>query len=71
MKETLINFEWAAFKFNVDEALWPLRNDGREKQKKRYSKGIFKPTAAEQNIDEKMVSNTAEVQTIIIEPVDY
>ena len=53
MNESLINFEWAAFKFNVDEALWPLRNDGREKQKKRYSKGKFKPTTAEQNIDEK------------------
>ena len=53
MNERLINFEWAAFKFNVDKALWPLRNDGREKQKKRYSKGIFKPTTAEQNIDEK------------------
>ena len=64
-------FEWAAFRFNkvvhrfggkkwkfyVDDALWPLRNelnnDGREKQKKRYSKGKFKPTTAEQNIDEK------------------
>ena len=53
MNESLINFEWAAFKFNVEEALWPLRNDGGEKQKKRYSKGIFKPTTAEQNIDEK------------------
>ena len=53
MNESLINFEWAAFKFNVDEALWPLRNDGREKQKKRYSTGIFKPTTAEQTIDEK------------------
>ena len=48
-----------------------MNNDGREKQKKRYSKGKFKPTTAEQNIDEKMVSITAELQTIIIEPVDY
>ena len=37
----------------LEKCLWPLRNDGREKQKKRYSKGIFKPTTAEQNIDEK------------------
>ena len=34
------------------------------------SKGKFKPTTAEQNIDEKMVSITAELQMIIIEPVD-
>ena len=33
-------------------ALEKWKNDGREKQKKRYNKGIFKPTTAEQNIDE-------------------
>ena len=68
-------FEKKKWKFYVHKALWPLRNelnnDGREKQKKRYSKGKFKPTKAEQNIDEKMVSITAELQTIIIEPVDH
>ena len=34
-------------------ALEKWNNDGKEKQKKRYSKGKFKPTTAEQNIDEK------------------
>ena len=35
-------------------ALEKWNNDGRKKQNKRYSKGIFKPTTAEQNIDEKI-----------------
>ena len=52
-------------------ALQKYNNEGREKQKNRYSKGKFKTTTAEQNMDEKMISYTAERQTIIIEPVDY
>ena len=87
MNESLINFEWAAFKFNkvihrfqkkwkfyVDEALWPLRNERmtEEKSRKRDTvKAYLNLLQRSKILMNKMVSNTAEVQTIIIEPADY
>ena len=87
MNESLINFEWTAFKFNkvlhifqkkwkfyVDEALWPLRNERMTKEKSRKRdtvKACLNLLQRSKILMKKMVSNTAELQTIILEPFDY
>ena len=86
MNESLINFEWAAFRFNkvihrfdknikffVDEALWPLRNKTKREEKSRKRdtvKANLKQLQRSKILMKKMVSNTGELQTIIIEPAD-
>ena len=60
-------------KFSVDDALWPLRNERmtEEKSRKRDTiKAYLNLLQRSKILMNKMVSNTAEVQTIIIEPAD-
>ena len=83
MNESLINFEWAAFKFNkvihrFQKKMEVLRRRGlrnermtEEKSRKRDTiKAYLNLLQRSKILMNEMVSNTAEVQTIVIEPAD-
>ena len=83
MNESLINFEWAAFKFNkvihrFQKKMEILRRRGlrnermtEEKSRKRDTiKAYLNLLQRSKILMNEMVSNTAEVQTIVIEPAD-